>query len=144
MQTQRLAVGGKQGKATVYAEGNYGWFRMSTSGLGAGHPSQYKVTAKQARKPGKFRIKARERGFSLDRFVFVLGNAKPSDAQLDALTNNQLLRIPASNYVAFEAETYSKCVSCHRGKKGVNHGCASCMHPFCVCLDASLADFGVC
>ena len=79
-----------------------------------------------------------------DSAVTRCSSIEPSDAQLDALTNNQLLRIPASNYVAFEAETYSKCVSCHRGKKGVNHGCASCMHPFCVCLDASLADFGVC
>jgi hypothetical protein len=86
-------VGGKWAKAEIFAEGNYGWFRMSTSGLGAGHPSAYRVTGKQAGKVGTFTIKARERGFSLDRFVFVrnVGKNPPTDAQLDSLPNTALL-----------------------------------------------------
>jgi hypothetical protein len=121
----------KKGKRTskVFAEGTYGWFRMGAASHAA-HSGVYTVTRKQAGKKGVFKIAARERGFSVDRFVFVRGSAKLSDKQLDALPNNAL-----GGNSGFGGYANGKCIQSAHKAQHQDHGRRSnsvCSVGFCL------------
>jgi len=79
----------KNDKNAIFAEGNYGWFRMMRGTSSTRKSMAYTVTKAQAGKAGIFTMMARERGMSIDRFAFVKEGTKISMGELDTLPNTQ-------------------------------------------------------